>query len=639
MEKKIEILNPSVRRSKDKERDVIQKTAIALAKRFKTDSIWIEEILHNTVSIHSKIEKHIEAGDECTDDVLSDFAIDASFRPSILEPLSVLGAKNTKKIFRVNDGESQKKYADNFTQGYYSRVLTSDEYEAHSSVLNCWSFSYSIFRDLPPPVNVKIGERIFENCAEETLQSFKKFLKKQKDAIVIGDINNRDQFIEYPWLEWNFLDGKSEKIILYKSLLAKEWANPEEHRFFKDEKERVEYSKKEQENIVISPRLSKMPISYSCGIKVDDKFEITDLGKKRDLELREKLFNFRISAIDTLIASLTGKNRQDPVETLIDNVLRDFTEREILALEGKNPEFFNLKTGTAYKHKEENCFFKIIRAVNLFFSISDSKLAQKTYSEFDEIFKFSEEIEGPHQLWLSYYDFLFLLSSKPEISGQLIDRITESCEFLSMSFNRFAMIESRLGRMISRISKTSDTVVSQPIMAQLNSYAENEYGQTNLALPYLDEILSGGAKSKKATGVFLNNFRDYKPRNKKISPIRFTKKQAKAIEVLYKAFQRDGYGLVRRSVLIEQIYGEKKAKEIAEKSPANLERISPRLAKGKKKKGVRNKIIYKHRYEWRLEKILFKAKHPAWMCGMVQSGAPIGGEKTYRICFDFDRTA
>ncbi len=637
MESNFNVMPLNVRRSSENERDVIQKTAIALAKRFKTDFIWIEEILHNTVSINSKIEKYIKTGRECANGVLSDFAIDASFRPSILEPLSVLGAKNSKKIFRVNDGESKKKYADNFTQGYYSRVLTTDEYEAHSTIYNCWSFSYAILRDLPPPDNTKIGKRIFGNCEEETLQSFKRYLNKQKEAIVFGDIQNRSEFSDYPWLEWKFLDGNPKKIILHKSLLKIDSVSLEEHRFFKDENERIEYSKKEQEKIVISPRIRKLPVSYTCGVIAEDKFEISELVKKRDTELREKLFEFRIFAINFLIESLAGKNRQDPVDFLKDQVVREFKEPEILALKGKNAGFFGLKNGTTYKHREENCFDKIIEAVNLFFCICDSRLALKIYTEFEEIFNFSKEIEGPHQLWLSYYDFLFLLSAKPEISGQLINAVTASCEDVFGAINRFKMIANRRGASIGA-PKLDSAVTNSPIITQLNSYAKTEYGQTNLALPYLDEVLSKGASSKKATGVFLNNFRDYRPRNKKIPMIHFSKKQAKAIEVLFKAFQKDGYGLVSRSTLINHIYDEKKAKEIAEKSSANLERLSPRPEKGNKKKGFRNKIVYKHRYEWRLEKILFKATHPAWKYRMIQHGIKMGGEKTYRISFDFDRT-
>ncbi len=95
------------------------------------------------------------------------------------------------------------------------------------------------------------------------------------------------------------------------------------------------------------------------------------------------------------------------------------------------------------------------------------------------------------------------------------------------------------------------------------------------------------------------------------------------MKALYKAFLDQPDGKITKSQMIKALYPSKKANEI-------LDRVS-------KSQKTRPKVRNEYRYDWRLEKTIFKkAAHPVWQLGFIKISTKLGAEKSYYLDFGFE---
>lgn len=633
-----------LRRAYKDEKPLLKRTAKALATRYDTDSPWIEKILNNTLfRSKSLLELTTPYGKkryEFKDDVLTDTDLYSQFMPSVLELLAVLGATRTKRLLNLKVEEVlQTEYTVTGEErsDAYDEPLTKNEAEALQTIsLNRFLIDI-FFNIIPPPINsVEAKDEELDDSDNEEenhdqdhaslLADFKAHLVAQKEEIIKGSGKAYAPFAPYPWFDKAFATGVNiERIVLFKGMLVPQSTikGTRTDRYLKNEKERAEFSLKDQSHIVVSQG-DLMPTKFEPSLFLKGSIEqkkhlkkyLTDPEvQKQEASLREKLFRLRLEAVDTITEYLAGTLMKEPVEAIAERMSDLFSRDEAQAILGRNPKYFNLPDGTEYKHRDEFIFHRILRTAT-FLPAIETTYIRKLVRDSKPIFDYSLDIQGAHEFSFSYIELMHLI--QPAQLEQLIPT-------LELVVQRFSALEKRAYASFLKALRLDRSMrLSDPVKAELDLFAKKIADRTDVVIPYLKDILepSLNDQSKRKTGLFTEGFREYHPVNKKIGVIRFTSQQSKVMQALYEAHDSAIKGEIKRLTLVDKIYSAEEANSI-------------RLKHGKhvtKKDGSFSKF----KYEWRLEKTILKENHPAWKLGLVKLGDKIGEDKSYKLDLYFE---
>ncbi len=633
-----------LRRAYEGEKPLLKRTAKALATRYDTDSPWIEKILNNTLfrskSLLDLTTAYGKKLYETDDDVLSDNHLYSQFMPSVLELLAVLGATRTKKLLNLKIEEIlQTEYTVTGKERIdaYDEPLTKNEMEALKTVsLNRFLIDI-FFNIIPPPINrteAKDNEEDESDDEEEThdqdhaslLADFKAHLIIQKEEIIKGSGRAYAPFTPYPWFDKAFATGANvETIVLCKGMLVRQSTTKgtRTDRFIKNEKERAEFSSKDQSAIAIIQDNS-IPLKFESSLnlkasiqeKKDLKKYLSDSdSKKQELNIREKLFKLRIEAIDLITEYLAGTLTKEPVDAIAERMSDLFSRDEAQAILGRNPKYFNLPDDTEYKHRDESIFHRILRTAT-FLPAIETTYIRKLIRDSKPIFDYSLDIQGAHEFSFSYIELMNLVQ---------FAQLEQLIPTLELVVQRFSALEKRAYASFLKALRLDRSMrLSDPVKSELDIFAKKIADRTDVVIPYLKDILepSLNKQTKRKVGLFTEGFREYHPVNKKIGVIRFTSQQSKVIEALYEAHELAIKGEVKRLTLVDKIYSVEEANDI-------------RLRHGKhvtKKDGS----LSRFKYEWRLEKTILKEDHPAWKLGLVKLGEKIGDDKSYKLDLYFE---
>jgi hypothetical protein len=223
----------------------------------------------------------------------------------------------------------------------------------------------------------------------------------------------------------------------------------------------------------------------------------------------------------------------------------------------------------------------------------ENRIFSKFYKSAMPIYEFSSDVEGAHMLNFSFFDSYALLGNHAKI-----ENIYLALEALRIRL--FALGKRLFNEVNNHFNSKHRAIVSSVV-------TPTEFKDTNI-------------------GEFSHDFSSYQPVNKNIDEIKFTPAQAEVMKILCTAFYEKPGGRITKSQLIKELYSSKKASGI-------LDRIS----KAKKNKP---KVRNEYRYDWRLEKSIFKkANHPIWKLGFIKTGIGAGDEKTFFLDFSFETNA
>lgn len=633
-----------LRRAYKDEKPLLKRTAKALATRYDTDSPWIEKILNNTLfrskSLLELTNAYGKKRYESKDEVLSDTDLYSQFMPSVLELLAVLGATRTKRLLNLKVEEVlQTEYTVTGEErtDSYDEPLTKNETEALQTIsLNRFLIDI-FFNIIPPPINsVEPKDEEEDDSGDEErnhdqdhsslLADFKAHLVAQKEEIIKGSGKAYVPFAPYPWFDKAFDTGvKIERIVLFKGMLVPKSTikGTRTDRYLKNEKERAEFSLKNQSNIVVNHG-DLMPTKFESSVYLRGSLEqirqlknyLTDPEvQKQEVSLREKLFRLRIEAVDMITEYLAGTLMKEPVDAIAERMSDLLSRDEAQAILGRNPKYFNLPDGTEYKHRDEFIFHRILRTAT-FLPAIETTYIRKLVRDSKPIFDYSLDIQGAHEFSFSYIELMHLI--QPAQLEQLIPT-------LELVVQRFSALEKRAYASFLKALRLDRSMrLSDPVQAELDLFAKKIADRTDVVIPYLKDILepSLNDQSKRKTGLFTEGFREFHPVNKKIGVIRFTSQQSKVMQALYEAHGSAIKGEIKRLTLVDKIYSAEEANSI-------------RLKHGKhvtKKDGSFSKF----KYEWRLEKTILKENHPAWKLGLVKLGDKIGEDKSYKLDLYFE---
>lgn len=634
--------------------ELLKRTATSLATRFETTSQWLEIFLVNSLQTSDILFKDVKPEYQAETSILDDEDLKIYFLPDIVMPLSILGAEKTMELFEVDTSD----YVENdFTSS--TRVLplrrnwTKKEARAVEKVIQGNSSFLSLFKSIPPPLpdSLDIDE---ESLDEETailielLKSYQNHLQNQKDDLISYSGEGKKIFEDYAWFEKAFDTRLDVPVVIYRKGLLVDRSKDYFPIAFKNENEKTEFSAKPQEKIKLSLKSSSSnkyrtlvyPQNNESASNLADRLtkanplDSNERVKSADIALREKIFAARISTLTFLIEYLEGKNLQEPNRRLAEYIKDEFSRSEFSALRGLNPQYFGFPEDTKYSYALSGTLERLLLTCFQVPSIVENRVFKKYYKNTRPIYDYSSDVDGPHLLDFSYYDALDL------INEDQLEGIVESADQVS---NRLFSQQIYIIELLNKYFRLKSVALSQSYQEKVDEAVEKSLGQTDVVIPYVHEILNAGKKTKPKTGIFTEDYKEYRPLNNNLPIFHFTDKQAAVIKILHEAFYNWIDYRVKRSVLIEKLYGKEKAKEIAQRSPSTMVRLNKHESKRRRKKNQKpnptEKIVYKYeyRYEWRLEKTLIKEDHPAWVYGLVKSGGKIGNEKTYCLSFDFEK--
>jgi len=622
----------AVRRAFDSEKALLKRTARSLATRFETRPRWIEEILNSTIHKHETIANYREEYKE-SESVLSDRDLKNFFSPNLIEPLSVLGANGTIALFQVDASKLEELDLGEFVRtGSDQRVLEKRELEQHKLIRENVGLYKILLETVPPPIMLsapdELGDDEDSDDYQDTdlvdlLREFSKHLLSQRDAMVYYDGKAEMPFKPFPWFDRAFSTGAPViEVGLTKGKLAKYSYSSKVN----SEDERKQNSRLKQPELIIEePGESRK--KFRSSIVNNGSHGYADrkslyLGKpiehirNREVSVRELLFEVRIQTINIIADYIEGKPSREPVDELASLIADRFSREQFQALIGEKPAYFFLPLDKKYRHKDYAVFHKLLRMACILPAVYDSRLIRLFYKSAEPIHNLSKKVKGPHILKLSYFDAVKILGTpKADVVANAFDEIYE--KFNSLELRAFDAL-----RRLFRID--APTTVDSKTQSSLNSITEDLSERSNVVIPYLKELLSPEVtkNSSKKIGAFFDNFREFRPFNKKLDPIRFTKAQARVMEVLFVAQAEHADGCLKRLTLVDKIYAPEEARRIRMKDGTKVIK--------------QNKKESKFPYEWRLEKTILKNSHPAWRLGLIEHGKKIGDEKTYRLNLDFE---
>lgn len=615
-----------IRRAYHEEKQLLKRTARSLALRFDTPSQWIEEILASTLywqqSLLDRDKSYLNKNS-----ILSDSDLISRFQPNLLEPLSIFGAHLTKSIFAVETPDAEENDINESTRNKLAdRILSKSELERHAEIRENISLYRIIFETLPPP----LPEGDEDISLTSLLRQFLGHLKSQKDAMVLYGGKSEKAFEPFPWFDVAFHTGMPVSRVTYqKGLIGVFPKIGAAKKIFKDKSEKKEFESIEQEKVLIAPIVepSFKFISSVSGTGKNHGYQDRKsffLGKPieemrdQEVSLRKGLFELRIKTVEFIIHFLEGVLSKEPVEELADYIRDNFSRVQFLAVTGDNPEYFFLSKEQIrqYRHLDRFLFHRLLRVATFLPMINDSRQISQFYKEIGPLFAYSDDVKGPHILNFSYYEAIDL------VKKTRADSIATAFQSVMTVFHSMEIRASQLLRKSFRVDEVSP--IDPQTQKSINSIAEKIGDRTDIIIPYLKEILTPRIDSSlpKKYGIFTENYREFHPANRSIEIIKFTKKQAKVIEVLSRALEETPDGLVRRLSLVDKIYEDKEAKLIRSKDGKRVKKVD----------GTESS----YPYEWRLEKTVLKESHPAWKLGLVGMGDKIGNDKTYRLNLAFD---
>lgn len=583
------------RRATKAEYPLIKNTAKLLANRFETQSNWIEVALFNTIVSGENLLDHFKETKGLGNEVLSDDLLHQCFIPSLISALSSLGAKKAKNLFGIDSTKFYEAHIsgddqNNLDDRHLERI---EEQKINLLIKQSLAFQ-GVFNSVPPPV---IDEDELEpqnvNKLIGLLSEFKKHLIEYQGYFLNESFLNKiPPFEPYPWFDNAFRTRATvSEIVFIKGLLAESGKN--ENRFFKNENERKKYEEKEQEKIRISVPISKGSPAYESYVLTKLNGigkELIEKVKEPDLALRRKLFRARLFLVDELEKYFSDGSSREPFQGLVEYIKNEFSTSEYLAILGENPEYFGLGEKIKYSYVDSFIFWRLLdTALELPFAI-ENKIFSKFYKSAMPIYEFSGDVQGPHLLNFSFFDSYSLLNSHSKIENLYV-------ALEALKVRRFAL--------------------GKRLYNEVNNYFHSKNRS----------IASGAASSigfkETVIGKFSSDFSSYSPVNKNLDEIQFTPTQADAMRALYAAFLDKPDGKIAKSQLIKAIYPTKKANEI-------LDRI---LKAQETKPKVRNE----YRYDWRLEKSVFKqANHPVWELDFIKISTKQGAEKSFYLDFGFE---
>lgn len=594
----------NVRRAYDSEKQLLKRTARSLATRFDTRPRWIEEILNSTVCKNVPIVE-FKPEYELNDSILSDSDLKRCFSPNLIEALTALGASETIALFQVDSSKLDAlDYGEYTRTGSDQRVLEKKEIRQHQLIRENIGLYRVLIESVPPPLALSEEDSDDEDSVGsdsdlvDLLRSFSTHLESQRDSMVQFSGKAEIPFEEFPWFDLAFSTGAPVKRYgLDKNRLGmvREAFKPD-RRFTSSIVNSGSHGYEDRK----SRRLSK-PIEQI---------------RNREVLVREMLFELRIQVIKIITDYLEGSPSREPVDEVANLIADRFSREQFRALIGELPEYFYLPSEKKYRHKDYALFHLLLRVAVILPAVYDSRLIRLFYKTSEPLYRLSEKTKEPHLLKLGYFDAVKLLGApKADSVASAFHEIYE--KFNSLEVRAIDTIR-RLFRVDSSGHADSKTQNS------LNSITEDLSQRSNVVIPYLKELLSPevGKEVSLKVGAFFENFREFRPYNKKLTPIKFTKSQARVMEALFNARSEYADGCLKRLTLVDKIYSLEEAKAIRSKDGTNV-------IKSNKK---RSKLPY----EWRLEKTILKNSHPAWRMGLIEHGDKIGDEKTYRLNLDFE---
>ncbi len=585
-----------IRRATLAEYPLIKNTARELARRFETQSNWIEVVLFNTILADEDLLNSFKEDKDTSNKIISDDDLDRLFLPSLISALSCLGAKKTKMLFGVSSTE----FYENDVSGddvakLDDRHLKKEERKAiFDLILDTFNF-VGAFKYIPPPIfklddDKKEAELLDANIIVDTLAEFKKHLLKYEDHFLFGDVIHRiPAFDAYPWFDEAFITSAIlPEVVLEKGQLAKRGEN--KIRFFRDENERRKAEEGELIRLVFKGKDYKPPKSYSPYVWINAgkdlvNQEFINKVKDRDLLLRRKLFNTRLFLIDEFQRFFTGESAIEPYAALIEHIKHEFSASEYMAIAQLNSEYFGFEPGTKYSYPGKALLQILIRTSLTVPFAFENKVAFQFYKAALPIYEFSLDVEGAHLLSFGYFETYSLISSHTKFHGL--------CDAIKNVKNRRSAIAKRG-------------------MVNLDNFFSLGTSRKTTARPEMPVDFFAGE--------FSDDYSSYKPANKKIKPLTFTPMQAEVFKILMDRQDRKA----SVSQLIKELYSPSEAKE--------------KLDKMAKAKGTKTKKRNEYKYEWRLEKGILKSNHPAWKIGMIKIGTKKGSEKWYYLDFSFEET-
>lgn len=583
------------RRATKAEYPLIKNTAKLLANRFETQSNWIEVALFNTIVSGENLLDYFKGTKGLENQVLSDDLLHQCFIPSLISALSSLGAKKAKNIFGIDSTKFYEAHVSGDDQNNLDDRHLERIEEQKIDLLIKQSLAFQgVFNSVPPPV---IDEDELEpqnaNKLIGLLAEFKKHLIEYQGYFLNESFLNKiPPFEPYPWFDNAFRTRATvSEIILIKGLLAE--SGKDKNRFFKNENERKKYEEKEQEKIRISVPIFKSSPIYEPYVltKINgiDK-ELIEKVKEPDLALRRKLFLTRLYLIDELEKYFSDGSSREPFQGLVEYIKKEFSTSEYLAVRGENPEYFGLGEKIKYSYVDNFIFWRLLdTALELPFAI-ENRIFSKFYKSAMPIYEFSGDVEGPHLLNFSFFDSYSLLNSHSKIENLYV-------ALEALKVRRFAL--------------------GKRLYNEINNYF---HSRNRSAAPAV--AMSAGLKET-VIGKFSSDFSSYSPVNKSLDEIQFTPTQADTMRALYTAFLDKPDGKITKSQLIKAIYPTEKANEI-------LDRVS-------KARETKPKARNEYRYDWRLEKSVFKQiNHPVWELDFIKISTKPGAEKSFYLDFSFE---
>lgn len=593
-----------VRRAFDSEKQLLKRTARSLATRFDTRPRWIEEILNSTVCKNAPlVDYKPEYRDEKA--ILSDGDLRSCFSPNIIEALSALGAIETTTLFQVDSSKlDDLDYGEYTRSSANQRVLEKKEVRQHQLIRENIGLYRVLIESVPPPLSLNDESEDDEELSGldadlvDVLRNFSHHLETQRESMVQFSGDAEVGFEDFPWFDLAF--GTGAPVIHFGLIKNKLGVTRKPFKHERRFKSSIVNNTSHGYADLKSRRLGK-PIERI---------------RNREVLVREMLFDLRIQVIKIIADYLEGSPSREPVDEVANLIADRFSREQFRALIGEFPEYFHLPSENKYRHKDYGLFHRLLRVAVILPAVYDSRLIRLFYKTSEPLYRLSEKFKEPHILKLGYFDAVKLLGApKADSVASAFHEIYE----------KFNSLEVRAVDTLMRLFRTDASFqTDSKTQASLNSITEDLSQRSSVVIPYLKELLSPEVSkdTSQKVGAFFENFREFRPYNKKLAPIRFTKTQARVMEALFNARGEYADGCLKRLTLVDKIYSLEEAKAIRSKDGTKVIKSNRKLSKLP--------------YEWRLEKTILKNSHPAWRMGLIEHGDKIGDEKTYRLNLNFE---
>lgn len=594
-----------VRRAFDSEKQLLKRTARSLATRFDTRPRWIEEILNSTIFKNLPLVDY-KPEYKGNDSILSDSDLRKCFSPNLIEALTAIGAVETITLFQVDSSKLDAlDYGEYTRAGSDQRILEKKEVRQHQLIRDNIGLYKVLIEAVPPPLGLSNQDEDDDEWLDsdsdlvDLLRAFSSHLETQREAMVHFTGKAEAPFNDFPWFDLAFSTGAPVN--------------------------RVGLDRKNKLGVTREP--SKPEKKFISSIVNNGSHGYQDrksrfLGKpiehirNREVLVREMLFELRIQVIKIIADYLEGAPSREPVDAVANLIADRFSREQFRALVGELPEYFYLPSEKKYRHANHSIFHRLLRASTILPAVYDSRIVRLFYKTSDPLYRFSVKIKEPHILKLGYFDAVKLLGT------QKADSVASAFHEI---YEKFNSLEVRAIDVLNGLFRTdASSQADSKTQNSLNSITEDLSQRSNVVIPYLKELLSPevGKETSQKVGAFFDNFREFRPYNKKLAPIKFTKTQALVMEALFNARSEYADGCLKRLTLVDKIYSIEDARAIRSKDGTKVIKT--------------NKKLSKLPYEWRLEKTILKNSHPAWRMGLVEHGDKIGDEKTYRLNLDFE---